>query len=193
MSKKPNGYWTYEKCKEVSLICKTKQELRKNYSTAYNIIYKNKWTSEFCSHMILSANKPNNYWTKERCQEEALKYTTKKEFIIGSYSPYTLAVKHKWIDDICSHMIPLGNKFKRCIYAWEFEDNSVYIGLTMSLKNRITSHINNEKSQVYKHLKICNKVEIKQISDYIDIQNAIELEKEYILKYKNDNWTILNK
>lgn len=24
--------------------------------------------------------KPNNYWTKERCQEEALKYETRKDF-----------------------------------------------------------------------------------------------------------------
>ena len=27
--KKPRGYWTYEKCKEAALLCKTKIELKK--------------------------------------------------------------------------------------------------------------------------------------------------------------------
>ncbi len=33
--------------------------------------------------------KPKNYWTKERCKEEALKYTSKsdfKKYNVGAYS-----------------------------------------------------------------------------------------------------------
>lgn len=43
-------------------------------------------------------------WTKEKCQEIALKYKTKKEFIKKYNSAYKAAYKYNWLDDICSHM-----------------------------------------------------------------------------------------
>lgn len=41
--KKVNGYWTYEKCKEASLECKTKMDLYKKYRGVYTVINKYKW------------------------------------------------------------------------------------------------------------------------------------------------------
>ena len=48
--------------------------------------------------------KPRGYWTKEKCQEEALKYQTKNEFKLGSCSAYGAAYRNGWLDEICSHM-----------------------------------------------------------------------------------------
>jgi len=49
---KPNGYWTKEKCHEESLKYKSREEFRKNHSSAYSASIRNKWLDEICSHMI---------------------------------------------------------------------------------------------------------------------------------------------
>ena len=49
-------YWTYDKCKEVSLKCESKIELEKLYGSAYNSIHKNKWFGLF-SHFKVIGNK----------------------------------------------------------------------------------------------------------------------------------------
>ena len=62
-------------------------------------------------------SKPSGYWTKERCQEEALKYKTKTEFINNSKGAHSSAYKNGWLDEMCSHMIKLiGDKWtkERC-------------------------------------------------------------------------------
>lgn len=47
----------------------------------------------------------NVKWTFEKLKEEALKYTTKKEFREVSSSAYTTAKKQKILPIICSHMV----------------------------------------------------------------------------------------
>lgn len=48
----PNGYWTYEKCHEAALSCKTRGEFQIKYVGAYNAALKNKWLDDVCSHML---------------------------------------------------------------------------------------------------------------------------------------------
>lgn len=48
--------------------------------------------------------KEQNYWTKERCQEIALKYKNKSDFRKGDNYPYVKSYKSGWLDEICSHM-----------------------------------------------------------------------------------------
>jgi len=74
--------------------------------------------------------KPLNYWNKERCNEVALKCKTKTEFRINYGGAYKKARKNGWLDEICSHIIPQGNLFKRLVYVYEFSDNYTYIGIT---------------------------------------------------------------
>ena len=50
-----------------------------------------------------------SYWIKEKCIEEALKYTNRSEFQYNSGSAYRSAQKNKWLDEICSHMQKLRN------------------------------------------------------------------------------------
>jgi len=45
--KKPNGYWTYDKCKKAANTCKTRSEYAKKYNTAYNLSNFNGWLDEF--------------------------------------------------------------------------------------------------------------------------------------------------
>lgn len=46
-------------------------------------------------------------WTKERCLEDALRYSTRGEFCKESPSAYARSLRCKWIDEVCSHMITL--------------------------------------------------------------------------------------
>ena len=100
--------WTKEKCKEEALKYKTYKEFVKNSGSAYNVIYKNKWIDELCSHLIKGRNS-NGYWTKEKCEEEALKYKFRGDFSKNSSGAYKVSIKNGWIEDICKHTI--GCKF----------------------------------------------------------------------------------
>jgi superfamily II DNA or RNA helicase len=102
--KKPNGYWTLDRCKEESSKYKTKTEWKKNSVGSYNATYKNSWINECCSHMK-ELNKPNSYWTFDRCKEYALKYKTRTEWAKNSAGSYNATQRNKWVYEFCFHMI----------------------------------------------------------------------------------------
>lgn len=187
--------WNKEKCQEEALKYKCRFHFKKNSSSAYAAMIRYNWLEEITAHML----KPYEIqikWTKEKCQEEALKYNYKSDFRKNCSRGYNLSLKNKWLDEICSHMTVIGNKFKRCIYAYEFEDNFVYVGLTGNLIRRNNSHIKNYKkndSQVFEHIKSTKLIpKLIQLTEYISTQNAVKLEGEYIDKYRNNGWNILN-
>ena len=64
-----------------------------------------------------------NSWTKEKCQQEAFKYDTRTKFNKGCISAYNYARSNNFLDEICQHMIIVGNQIKRCIYCVEFNNN----------------------------------------------------------------------
>lgn len=86
--------------------------------------------------------KCNGYWSKEKCKEIAVLYSSRSEFNRKDGSAYVISRKNGWLDEICNHMIIVGNRMKRCIYAIEFLDNYVYIGLSKWLED-ICSHMEN--------------------------------------------------
>jgi predicted GIY-YIG superfamily endonuclease len=101
--------------------------------------------------------------TKEYCQQEALKYKTKKEFNENDSGVYTTAAKSGWLDEICSHMTVLRKpkgfwtkencKIEALKYESkkEFEENASYVYETC-LKNgwikELCSHMKNEESRL---------------------------------------------
>jgi len=190
------GYWTKERCQEEALRYKSRVDFRIGSGSAYMKCHGNNWLDEVCSHMIMK-NHPKGYWTKEKCQEEALKYKSRHEFEAGSRSAYVKSNKMGWMDEICSHMIVVGNKHKRCIYAVEFSDNHVYIGLSYNYENRFRNHIKDvihNKSSVLLHIKESGIIpKIKQITDYIDVNEASKLEEIIKKDYEKNGWAILNK
>jgi superfamily II DNA or RNA helicase len=101
---KPSNYWTYEKCQEAALLCKSRTEFCKKFNTAYKTSSNNNWLDEICSHMI-DVIKPSGYWTEEICQETALLCKTKTEFKNNFGAAYNAARKLNFLDKICSHMI----------------------------------------------------------------------------------------
>ena len=108
ITQKPNGYYTKERCQELALRCKTKTEFCNNYSTAYNVVCKNRWIDDICSHM-LEKRKPNGYWTKEKCHQASLKCKYKSEFKKNYSGAYHSARINNWLQYISIHLISKRN------------------------------------------------------------------------------------
>lgn len=138
--------------------------------------------------------KLKNYWSKEKCHEEALKYETRSQFYINSKGAYLKASRNKWLNDICSHMQIQGSLYKRLIYVYEFSDNYAYIGLTFNLNRRNKHHLSNKNSQVFKHIQKTQLIPIlKTLTHFLDVEEAQKMEEYYVNYYKENNWNILNK
>jgi predicted GIY-YIG superfamily endonuclease len=190
---KPNHYWKYDKCREEALKYNRRVDFRKNSSGAYSAARLNNWLSQICLHMVRFSN-PQGYWTKEKCHEIALTCNTRHEFRLKSGGAYSAAHKKKWLDDICAHMKRVGNRYLRCIYSYEFSDNHVYIGLTYDMTKRDYRRKLNKFDQVTKHIKLTNLTPIiKQLTEYLPINEASELERHYVEEYKTNGWQVLNK
>lgn len=106
--------WTYEKCKEISMLYNKKTTFREDYPITYTKICKNKWF-ELLSHMI-ELKKPNGYWVYETCKEEALKYSSKTKFHNNSGGAYKMCELNEWFE-LYSHMI----EFKKPNGYWTYE------------------------------------------------------------------------
>ena len=186
------GHWTFEKCKEEALKFNNRSEFQTNSSSAWGKCRKNNWLDDVCEHMI-EFRKPKGYWTFEKCKEDALKFNTRLEFKNNSQTTWLICRKNNWLDDVCAHMKLIGSKYKRCIYSYEFLDNSVYVGLTYNLDKRNSQHINNKNSVISK--KILQNINycFKQLTEYVNIEDASDLEKYYVNYYKSNNFIILNK
>jgi hypothetical protein len=49
--------------------------------------------------------KPVNYWTKEKCIEDARKYKKRSEWMRKSHGAYRSAKKNGCFEECCAHMI----------------------------------------------------------------------------------------
>ena len=73
---KENKKWNKEKCLIEALKYGSRGEFRKYSGSAYGRALKEKWMDEICVHMIF-IKYPKGYWTKEKCQEEAMNINLK--------------------------------------------------------------------------------------------------------------------
>jgi hypothetical protein len=99
----PHGYWTKEKSIEDANKYKTITEWRKN-SSCYGAIFRKGWIEECTKHMNKIKQKPNGYWTKEKCLEEAKKYPSISKWQQQSPSSYISSVKLGFKNECCLHM-----------------------------------------------------------------------------------------
>jgi predicted GIY-YIG superfamily endonuclease len=186
--------WTEEKCRTVALKYQHRIEFQQGDKKAYESAKHNGWLENVCRHMKFK-KLPNGHWNNvENCRNRALEYKTKTEFCKFSPHVYTISLKSGWLDDICQHMIPVGSKYKRCIYAYEFSDNHVYVGLTYNIVKRQYIRNSDERDSVTIHMKMTGLVPIrKQLTEYVSVENAIKLERETLNKYVSEGWIPLNR
>jgi hypothetical protein len=133
----PRGYWTKEKCIESALKYNTHKEWIKNDNAALCASKLHGWHNECISHMKKLKN-DDNYWTKEKCLEDALKYNKPSEWAKNNQYSYNKAKKNGWFKECLAHMIH--NKepkytYEKCLnsalnysllYDWRMNDRVVY-------------------------------------------------------------------
>lgn len=140
-----------------------------------------------------SKRKKRHYWTKETCMKEALKYKTRATFKSGSGGAYNCAKNEGWLDELCSHMTVIGNRFKRLVYVYKFEDNHIYVGLTQNLTNRDKRHQSDTESAVYQHMLKTGLSPTLTHSNFMETPLAVQKEKNTVEEYRNAGYAILNK
>ena len=192
--------WTLNSCKEEALKYNRRIDWKLNSNSSYTNARKNGWLEECCKHMLSKeitkklGTKKRIKWRKEICIKEAKKYKTRSELIKNNSNLYNAIIRNNWKNICFKHMIRLGNEYRRLIYAYEFSNNTVYIGLTGNPINRKKFHLSNIKSPVFKYILNNNIYPIyKELTSYIDNKKEI-IKKEiyYINYYKTNKWNLLN-
>ena len=103
-------------------------------------------------------------WTVDEIKKVASKCRYRSE-LRKEYQGAAVAAKRFGIyEEICSHMKPMGNRFLRTIYSIEFEDKSVYVGLTFNFEQR------KKKLQTFSFI---NKIQSKHVSIQYFSQNFL--------------------
>ena len=188
---KKNIKWTYEKLKESANRFKSVKEWRTAESSAYATACQRKILKELTKDMHQIS--PKGFWTKERVKKSARKYSHKRDWIKSEEGAYRMALKKDWLDEVCEHMISLGNKIYRLVYTIEVKGSrTVYVGLTGDFERRKRDH---KKAKIY--LKLAekfgrNNVSIKKKTKYIHFIKAQNKEKQLINFYKNKKFNVLN-
>lgn len=99
--KKQRPEWNYDTCYAEAKKYKTRSEFEyaKGASGAYVTARRNGWIDDYT--WFEQKQKPNGYWTYERCYDEASKYTTRTDFQYGKGSgrAYKVARDNGWLDD----------------------------------------------------------------------------------------------
>ena len=136
-------------------------------------------------------------YPKEVCHKAALNCKYRSEFAKTFKGEYFAALRNDWLDEICSHMVVVGNHYKRCIYAYEFPNidgkDYVYVGLTNHIHQRDLEH--GRKGAVYTFCRKHNLERPKPIllTEYIDKEEAKEQEGIQLAKYVSNGWIPLNR
>ncbi len=166
-------------------------------------IHDNTWTTSW--HQVIYAGTNltggcpgcRTTYSKDVCHKAALQCQFRSEFAEKFEGEYMAALRNGWLDEICGHMIAVGNHYKRCIYAYEFPNvegkNYVYVGLTDHIPQRDLVH--GRKGAVHTFCKKHNVERPKpiQLTDYIDKEKAKEQEGIQLAKYVSKGWIPLNR
>ncbi len=101
---KPRNYWSKEKCHIEALKFDIKERWKKGHPQSYQAAQRNGWVKELTQHMV-ELTKPNGYWTKERCIENAKKFTNITDWSTANSTPVTNARANGWYDECTAHMV----------------------------------------------------------------------------------------
>ena len=164
--------WSKERCAEEASKYISRSEFEKNCGSAVNSARDNGWLDEICSHMT-RLHKPNNYWTKEKCAEEALKYKTRGELKKYDFNVYHLIIFRK-LYSFLDHMEWNGNTTYNLEEVIE-ECRKYKTRRELREKNRPLYFwvcVNDHKEICFSHMKNFRKRKW-------DINEAIEISKKY--------------
>jgi hypothetical protein len=105
--KKPNGYWTLERCKDIALQYETRTDWCRGHKASHSAASRRGWITECSAHMIDGYERyadSMRKWTREECLRSALQFQSKQEWKEAQSSAYRSAIKNGWLEDCTAHM-----------------------------------------------------------------------------------------
>lgn len=109
LKKNENGYWTKERCLQRASNFSKIYDWRKNDYNSYIASHKHGFYYECCLIFNIKRKsrkgRKGSKWTLEKCLEEALKYTSKKDWRENNFVSYNNAKKNNWVN-ICTENYP---------------------------------------------------------------------------------------
>ena len=192
--------WTYETCRNEARKYKTKVEFHQGCSGAFKYAYDNDIIKDFIWFEELK--KPNGYWNRERCEEEARKYKTKGEFLKGCSAAHHAAVENGWLNDydwLIDKRINIIKDKIDCVYVYIFEDTkTAYVGRTLirRQKKRDKEHIFNlEADNVARYAKK-HHVPVPPMTileTNLTLEEGLDREDYWRRWYEQQGYTMLNR
>lgn len=185
-----------EELKDIACKYRTKKEFRVKDRNAYTAAYRRGILDELCKYAGIEISERRNI-TNNQVFEWAKKYKTRKEFKETEPKNYWLAVNRGISKEAFKHMVPVGNKYHRCIYGYFFNEyKTCYIGLTGDIHRRHMQHKDNITYSAVKDFAESKNVEIPEptvLTEYLPSNEAAKMEDYYIKKFGDEGWVMLNK
>jgi hypothetical protein len=183
---------TYDECIELSKKYEFFTHFKKNEHVHYRKCVNENWLDDIieCIRLHKIAN------LREKCSSIAKEYTNIVDLKRNHNNIYQLIKKNEWYDELCSHfdVITHINK-RRTIYAYEFDNTYVYIGLTDNLDRRHTTRFKDDKDAVSIFVKNNPNSKYKLIikEKEVDQDKAGEREGFWLNYYIENNWNSINR
>ena len=178
---------------------------RKTIVKLHCSIHDETWEMSWHSFMYDSDNKHftgcsgcRQIYSKEDCLKAAIKCSSRSEFEKKYSGEYAKAMRMGWLDEVCAHMKVVGNRYKRCIYAYLFEGQGlkhVYVGLTGNLTKRDKEHRTRKHSSVYK-FALLHEIDIPPVlqeTEYLPKEEAAQKEGEVLQYYLSKGYAPINR
>lgn len=193
----PRNFWNEARVRAQALKFTTRTEFSNKCPGAVAAALKLEIYDEVCAHMTSKQKLPRRgsgrvYWTKEKCRDAALLFKTRTEFQRGEPSAYNRALQDGFLEEICQHMRPAGSMHQRALYAYEFTDNSVYIGLTYNYAERHRQHLTDRRKRLWKKLQTKNFRFVK-FQVWMSKNKAAREEQKLVEQYLAGGWKVLNR
>jgi hypothetical protein len=99
IKKRPDGYWTIERCRELWTSCGSIIEFSSKYGSAYNAVLKNGW-KELMWNDFSHLRKPEGYWTLDNCREAWMCCESMDEFRKRFSTAYVKVSENGWLSEL---------------------------------------------------------------------------------------------
>jgi hypothetical protein len=132
-------------------------------------------------------------YSEEEIAASAAKFKHRNDWKTTEPNYYQAAHRRGLVDKVASHMVPQAHPYSGSyiVYAYEFIDRHVYVGLTFLPKTRHGQHM--QRGPVHNHMQVCAQYTYKVIQDALGSpQEAVLCERQWITQYKAQNWQMLN-
>lgn len=192
--------WSRELCEQESRKYTTIYDFYNNNKKAYSAAVRYGWLDSFT--WLQRIVRPNGYWTRERCEEEARKYNTKGEFLKGCSAAHSASVRNGWLDDfdwLTDKRIDVIKGKIDSVYVYIFEETrTAYVGRTLVRRQnkRDKEHLFNQESDSVAIFAKNHNIPVPPmiiLESNLTLKEGLEREDYWRQWFEQQGYSMLNK